>query len=96
MKAEIRLPTNFTLHCSKGTLYSNFDHELNLEVAEEIKNKPLAAEYIAHNFHGSIWWNEEIGYWCIEISQNKLYKGTYISEEISFLINEVQDIFGRE
>ncbi|MGK6342533.1 hypothetical protein ACMGDK_09855 [Chryseobacterium sp. DT-3] len=96
MKVDIRIPETFKLYSNNGPLYSNFDNELNLEVADEIWNKPLIAEFIAYNFHGLVWWDDKLGYWCIEILQNKLYKGTYISEELSFLVDEVQNVFGKE
>lgn len=96
MKAEIRIPENFKLYSIKGPLYSNFDNELNMEIANEILNKPLIAEFIAYHFHGLIWWNDKLEYWCVEVSQNNLYKGSYISEELPFLISEVQNIFGKD
>ncbi|ASE62024.1 hypothetical protein CEQ15_11250 [Chryseobacterium indologenes] len=89
MKAAIRLPKNFKLYSENGPLYSNFDNELNMLVANEIRNKPLIADFIAYNFHGLIWWDEGLGCWCIEISQNRLYKGTFISDELISLISEV-------
>lgn len=55
MKAEIRVPENFKLYPSKGPLYPNFDNKLNMDIANEILNKPLIAEFIAYHFHGLIW-----------------------------------------
>ncbi|MNI82440.1 hypothetical protein D3C87_1143310 [compost metagenome] len=66
-----------------------------MDIANEILNKPLIAEFIAYHFHALIWWNDKLGYWCVEVSQNNLYKGSFISEDLSSLIDEVQNIFGK-
>lgn len=71
MKAQIRLPHSF-LHYRKGSIYSNFDNELNDEVTAAIQNMPLVADMTATNYHGLVWFSDELGYWCIEIWQNNM------------------------
>ncbi len=48
MKAQIRLPHSF-LHYRKGSIYSNFDNDLNDEVTAAIQNMPLVADMTATN-----------------------------------------------
>lgn len=42
-----------------GKVYSNFDHELNKEVAEKLKeDKNLCARHYAWDFCGNVWYME--------------------------------------
>lgn len=93
MKAELRLPANFTPFKSDG-IFSNLTDEIDYEVAEAIKYKPLSAALTAWDYFGVVWWNDGIGYWCIEIWQFNKYIATYISEGLENLIQEIRDEYG--
>lgn len=96
MKAKIRLPNDFKLLKKEGSLYSNFDKEINFEVLNKLIGQPLAGEYSARNFHGLFWWDDTLGYWCIEIWQKRFFIETHMSENITDLIKEIQNTYGFE
>lgn len=93
MKAAIRRPDNFSPYKSDG-IYSNLTSEIDYLVAEYIKFKPLSAALTARDYFGIAWWNDNIGYWCVEIWQSNMYKATYISELLEDLIQEIREEFG--
>lgn len=95
MKATIRLPDNFTPYRSDG-IFSNLTNEIDYQVAEAIQYKPLSAALTAWDFFGVVWWNDEIGYWCIEIWQFNQYKATHIAETLEALIQEIRDEYGNK
>lgn len=84
-ESGIRLPDYFTPYKS-DTIFSNFTDEIDYLVAEEIKYKPLSAPLTAWDYFGLVWWNDDIGYWCVEIWQFNKYKTTHISEHLEDLI----------
>ncbi|WP_341836917.1 hypothetical protein WJU16_03385 [Chitinophaga pollutisoli] len=93
MKAEIRLPDNFTEYRSDG-IFSNLTNEIDYLVVKAIKYKPLSAALTAWDYFGVVWWDDDIGYWCVEIWQFNKYKTTHISESFEDLIQEIQEKYG--
>ncbi|MFS4474709.1 hypothetical protein [Chryseobacterium sp. T20] len=63
-------------------------------MASWIEGKNYCAEFTASNFHGLVWWNDELGYWCVEIWQDRVYKSSYMAERLEDLIQEVQTTYG--
>lgn len=61
MKADLRLPANFTEHRSDG-IFSNLTNEIDYGVADAIKDQPLSAHLTAWDFFDVVWWNDDIGY----------------------------------
>ncbi|MBN8880593.1 hypothetical protein [Chitinophaga sp. 212800010-3] len=53
MKAEIRLPDNFTEYRSDG-IFSNLTNEIDYLVVEAIKYKPLSAALTAWDYFGVV------------------------------------------
>ena len=95
MIVEIRLPAGYSLYKNE-VIFSNFDNEIKYEVADFIKNKNLAAEFTAWDYHGIVWWNDELGYWCIEVWRHNIYRVTHLSETLEELIGEIQETYGYE
>ncbi len=88
MKTELRLPSDCKEYYG-DTLISNFDHLIDVEFETAIKNKPLFSRYAALYFNGKIWWNDKLGYWCVEVWALNKYVASYISEKLDELANEM-------
>ena len=93
MQADLRIPKGFILY-QKGSIFSNFDNRLDYNVACWIEGKDYYAEFTAYNFLALGWWNDQLGYWCVEIWQSSLFQNTYMAENLKALIEEVQYIYG--
>lgn len=61
MKVDLRIPKEFVLF-QKGSIFSNFDNEVGHNVVSRIAGKNYFAEFTAKNFHGLVWWDDELGY----------------------------------
>jgi hypothetical protein len=61
------------------------------EIKEEIKNaiymKPLFSHlFINEKIYCTVWWNDNLGYWCGEIHERFEYVDTYIYESLEDLL----------
>jgi len=74
--------------------YSSFDNELNCKVAAAIQNTALVADMTATNYHGLVWFSDELGYWCIEIWQNNMFVQTHLADDLEELICEIRLEYG--
>ncbi|AZA99204.1 hypothetical protein EG359_06115 [Chryseobacterium joostei] len=81
MKVDLRIPKKFVIY-QKWSVFSNFDNEVDYNVASWIQGKNYCAEFTASNFHGLVWWNDELGYWCDEIWQDRVHKSSYMAERL--------------
>jgi hypothetical protein len=93
MQSTRRLPEEFKEY-NKQSIYSNLTDEVSDDIVKAIYCKPFFSRYSAWNFNGIVWWDDEIGYWCIEISKYKEYQSSYIAETLDELIHEVKSIHG--
>jgi hypothetical protein len=93
MQAEVRLPTNFTELIADPIIDSS--HEINFEIADQVKGKALFSRFAAYDFNGLVWWHDTIGYWAVEIYEWRQYKETWINEYLDELIKEVQVVYGK-
>lgn len=94
MKTTLKVPLDF-LPFSDEPVISNLTGEVNVVIAEAIKNKKLFAYYTAWNFHGIIWWDDRIGYWIAEISVLRKYAGSYLAETLNELAREITTLHGK-
>lgn len=62
-----------------GDVMSNFDHGIDLEVAERLKSGGVAS-YPAWNFHGTVWWSEN-NYHC-QVKQYQVHVDTVSAETL--------------
>ncbi|MCS3531225.1 hypothetical protein [Chryseobacterium sp. JUb7] len=93
MKVDLRIPKKFVIY-QKWSVFSNFDNEVDYNVASWIQGKNYCAEFTASNFHGLVWWNDELGYWCVEIWQDRVYKSSYMAERLEDRIQEMWATYG--
>lgn len=87
-----RRPDGFDEH--PEAVMSNFDHEINQEVAEAIKNKPLYSLYAGWNFCGYVWY--ENNKWCCEVLQYCSHQTTVVADTLEEIMSEVCNSFGDE
>jgi DNA modification methylase len=89
-----RIPENYIKH--DDDIMSNFDHDIDNNVAEELKQTDQYAQYSGWNFCGEIWWDKESKKWCCEIWTHAFYRETYESDSLKEIMNSVSEKFGYE
>lgn len=67
-----------------GSVMSNFDHEIDSEIAERLKTEHAYALYTAWNFCGNVWWGRET--YCCEV-----WRFRKPVEEVSGTLEEIMD-----
>lgn len=76
-------------------VYSNFDHVLNQDVAEKLKQDPtLWSQHPGWNFCGWIRWDAETQEWVEEVWRFKVLVGTHTGEDLEEVIKQVNDEYG--
>ncbi len=88
---NLRKPDNFELY-DEGIM-SNFDHEIEHDVANKIKGKKLYSTYSGWNFCGYVWWqNNE---WHCEVWTYNSYAETF-SGTLEDIMSDVSFEYGSE
>lgn len=95
MKVDIRIPEHFKPYRSEE-VYFNLTPKIYWEVVDFIRNKPLSAAITAWNYFGIVWWQDELGYWGIEIWQKNQWIATYMQEDLEDLLREVRAAYGKK
>ena len=70
---------------------SNFDREVDQEVADQLKSGKYFAPYPGWNFYGRVWWEDE---WFCEVWVQGSYDGTYNASTLEELMKDVSDFYG--
>lgn len=91
-KAHIRIPEDFDDF--GDAVMSNFDHEINNEIAEKIKGKKYFSQYAGWNFCGYCWW--QAGKWHCEIHVYRCYQKTISATTLQEIMDEVCDEYGSD
>lgn len=75
------------------TLYSNADHELREDVAEQLRRQPNAyAPHYAWDFMGCVWVRD--GHWYEQVFRYRRSEGRYTDTDLGTLIDRVNSIYG--
>jgi hypothetical protein len=93
MKAEIRMPRHL-IEYSGDALITNLTGKIDQDIELKIKGSNHFSRYSAWNFNGLVWWNDELGFWRIEVWQYNNYVATYLADTLEELANEVDRIYG--
>jgi hypothetical protein len=77
-----------------GTVYSNFDHGLDTDVADRLAAEDgTAAEHCAWHFHGDVW--REGTRWYNYIMRHQSHVATIEGDSCLDVIDQANDRFGR-
>lgn len=90
MGSSSRIPESYSKY--PETLMSNYDHTIEQDVAEEIKDKELYARYAGWNFCGYVWWEGEM--WNCEVWHYGSWQKTVNAETLEEIMSEVSDEYG--
>ncbi len=84
MKTDIRLPGHFKQVVGEALL-SNKDASIDYLRAMRIMGTPFFGTFAAWNYFGKLWWNDDLGYWCVEIWKHRDYQVTHLCETLDEL-----------
>lgn len=85
-----RLPKSFSE--SNNEIMSNFDGQINLKTAEEIKGKDLFSRYAGWNFNGKVWWQNNK--WLCEIWCYQSFRETFVCDTLKEMMEEISSEYG--
>jgi hypothetical protein len=91
MKGKVYIPDDFRVFNEKEDDIFLWDQysEIKEDVKEAIYMKPLFSHlFIDEGIYCTVWWNDELGYWCGSIYVNYDYVDTYICESLEELSEE--------
>lgn len=77
-----------------GVVYSNFNHELNIEILPALIKEEATARHTAWNFCGIVWHKE--GKWYEKIMQYKVEQEVIIADKLEDCIKLANDSYGYE
>jgi hypothetical protein len=75
-------------------LMSNYDGEINEDVAEALRSGQYLAEYTGWNFHATCWFAD--GLFHAEVSVYHVHRATISAETPAKLMKAVSEAFGYE
>lgn len=78
-----------------GEVMSNFDHEVDKEVAKKIQDGGYYASYPAWNFHGVVWYDKTESMYRCEVWTYRQYQKT-VSGTLIEIMEKVSEEFGYE
>lgn len=85
-----RRPEEFTEY--EESVMSNSDHQIEVEVAEYIKDKPLHSHYAGWNFSAQVWY--ENNKWCCEVWTYRSFCETFIADTLEEIMSDVSSQYG--
>ncbi|MBF6358175.1 hypothetical protein IU449_27130 [Nocardia higoensis] len=89
--AALETPTEYT----EEAVYSNFNHELNRSVVQELTARPgeLCAQHAAWNFCGSVWQLPD-GRWVDQVWRYHAIVDHIYGDSVEAVIEEANDTYG--
>jgi hypothetical protein len=92
---EIKSPPDWPLlpgSWSGKTLMSNFDHEINQEVAQQLRDGEFMAKYSGWNFNADCWFADEQFYAAVYVYHT--HRATFHAKTPQALMMLVSNAFG--
>jgi hypothetical protein len=71
---------------------SNFDHEINIEIANKLREGGYYADYSAWNFHGEVWYDD--GKWKCEIRRYHRHIKTIVADTLKEIMEQASHEYG--
>lgn len=79
-----------------GPVMSNFDHQIDEEIGQELREEEYCAGYAAWNFHGKVWFDRDSDQFACEIWRYHVHIDTILAEDLPALMEVVSEKYGRE
>ena len=76
-------------------IMSNFDHEINKDLAEKIKEENIVAEYPAWNFFGRVWYDKKDRTYKCQVMRYNSHVET-VSGSLEDIMTELDMTYGDE
>lgn len=84
-------------HQLEGTVMTNFDHTINVTVADELVADPTAYSlYTAWNFCGYVRWDPSIERWRCDIYRHHILKETLIAKKLETIMKRACNTYGTD
>lgn len=93
MDTQFRLPEKFTEYDGEAIM-SNFDGQIDKDVATEIKGKKLFSRYSGWNFNGKVWWQNDL--WHCEVWCYQSWRQTVSCDTLEQIMEEVMQEYGSD
>ena len=77
-----------------GEVMSNFDHCIDNDIAQQLKETISYADYPAYEFHGSVWFED--GQYHCQIKRYGRHIDTISNEDLREIMDEASDKYGYE
>ena len=71
---------------------SNYNHEIDRDVEEQLKSGEYCSAYPAWNFHGIVWFDS--GLWKCMIEQYRVHIETIVAESLEEIMEEASLKYG--
>ena len=91
MNDNYRMPKDFYEFQGEGIM-SNYEREINQEIAEAIKGKNMFSRYSGWNFSGLVWW--ENGEWFCEVFTYGFFQETFVGDTLQEIMDLVSNSYG--
>ena len=76
-------------------IMSNFDHQIEEDIAQELKERPCFSRYAGWSFNGKVWYDRSKEIYRCEIWQYHSYMGT-LSGTLQEIMNQASDEYGSD
>jgi hypothetical protein len=75
---------------------SNFDHEIDYDVADKLKTLPAFAVYPAYQWYGKVWFDKVHDIYCCRVTRHGTYVGTVYASTADDLKTKCCSIYGND
>ena len=76
------------------SVMSNFDHKIDWEVAEKLKEGGVTADYPGWNFYGQVWYSD--GKYRCEVTCYCVHQTTLVSDSLQEIMDEASSRWGAD
>lgn len=73
-------------------IMSNFDHKINTEIVNKLKEEGYYADYPGWNFHGEVWYDN--GKWKCAIRIYHVHVETIVTDTPEEIMEQVSEKYG--
>ncbi len=79
-----------------GDVMSNFDHEIDEDIAKKLYNGKTFATYPAWNFHGTVWYEKKSKKFNCAIMQYHELVNTLKKDSLQEVMETASDLYGEK
>lgn len=85
------MPDGYT---AAPTVMSNFDHTIDTDVANRLREREEYAPYAGYHFCGYVWWDRPRARWACEVWHYQVHMDTVTADTLEAIMREVSDKWG--